>query len=107
MSLDGAGAILGDAGVSLFVAGAICSDIAASLFVAGAIFGECWVDSQSAKCHDFPLKKRLQSGTSNLGEGAAGAGWPVHSRIIVNDASFIFWNVIFRSWQAQYLVTLD
>ena len=79
-----AGAIFGDAGVSLFldgaifgvvaaslfVARAIFGDVAVSLFVGGAVFGEIWVDSQTANCCNFQCKMRLRSANSNLSDQA-------------------------------------
>ena len=64
-----AGAAFGDVGVSFFVAGAAFGDVAVSLFMAGAAFGEIWVDSRSAKCHNFQYKMRLQSSKKTSANG--------------------------------------
>ena len=70
VSLFVAGAAFGDVEMSLFVAGAVFGDVGVPLFVAGAVFGEIWIDSRSAKCCNSQYKMRLRSAKSNLGERA-------------------------------------
>ena len=66
VSLFVAGAILGEVQGSLFVVGAVLGGGQVSLFVAGAVLGEIWKDSRSAKCCIFQYKMLVRSAKSNL-----------------------------------------
>ena len=66
VSLFVAGAVLGEGQVSLFVVGAVLGEGQVSLFVAGAVLGEIWKDSRSAKCCIFQYKMLVRSAKSNL-----------------------------------------
>ena len=73
VSLFVAGAVLGEGQVSRFVAGAVLGEVQVSLCVVGAVLGEIWKDSRSAKCCIFQYKMLVRSAKSNLCY-AAGCG---------------------------------
>ena len=100
------------------MAGAVFGEARVSLFVAGTVFGEIWNDSRSAKCCIFQYKMLVVGVKGNLG-CEAGCGLTVscsdHSRIgralemTFHPFSANFFEILdgHFSWQAQYLVSLD
>ena len=84
VSLFVVGAVFADVAVSLFVASEIFADVAVSLFVAGAVLGEIWVDSRRAKCCIFQYKCR--GGKRKLCE-RTGSVFQVHARIMFGSCS--------------------
>ena len=122
LSLLLAGATFGDVGASLLVAGAAFGDVGLPLFVAGAAFPDILVDSQRAKCCIFPYKMRLQDGMGKV-SGSGGCEMTILSsdsrRIMLalpsnrlyiggSNSEIFRGNLELRiSWQAQYLVKLE
>ena len=82
--------VLGEGQVPLFVAGTVLGEAQLSLFVAGAVLGEIWKDSRSAKCCIFQYKTLVRSAKGKLC-CAAGCGLTgtvsERSRIMVGSSS--------------------
>ena len=107
VSLFVSGAVLGEVQVSPFVAGAVLGEVQvslfgrrilreaqASLFVAGAVLGEIWKVSRSAKCCIFHYKMLLVSVKNTLGcEAGCGltGSFSDHGRIILGSAAHCKW----------------
>ena len=68
------------------MAGALFGEAEVSLFVAGAVFGEISNDSRSAKCCIFQYKMLVVGVISNLG-CEAGCGRRFHGRIGLGSVS--------------------